>query len=536
MDKRAATFIRKNGSLADKRPDLVIDWDHKKNTYGPHELTAGSNKKVWWKCHKCGHEWEAKVCNRNHGRGCPCCAHKCLVPGKNDLATTHPQLAKEWHPTKNGDLKPQDVMYGQARKVWWICPQGHAYQASLNHRSGNHGTACSVCNRGRRTSFREQAFYYYLKQIFNDAISGFTADWLGRFELDIYIPSIKAALEYDGVAWHKEHNFRREREKYKLCQEHGIKLIRVKEKMPEGFAGYGLADDIYSIEDVEGKDNFVRLLHFVIDKLDPRSNMWTRKNALQIHTPLDIDLERDRYEIYKAATHVYGSLAEKHPAIAKEWHPSKNADLKPSMIKYGSDFKAWWICPTCGTEYESSVSHRVSGTGCPKCAKARQKDTYRKKHVSQVGGITNPKLLAEWNYEKNGDARPQDFPPQCVDKVWWRCQKCGYEWQAKISNRHNGRGCPCCSNRVVVKGKNDLATVHPELVNEWNYKRNDELKPEDVVFGSNRRVWWKCSVCGYEWEAPLNRRSQGAGCRKCADKNIWKIRRARILERLEHSK
>ena len=46
-------------------------------------------------------------------------------------------------------------------------------------------------------------------------------------ELDIYIPSIKLAIEYDGEAWHKNNTIKREERKYQLCKENGIKLIRL---------------------------------------------------------------------------------------------------------------------------------------------------------------------------------------------------------------------------------------------------------------------------------------------------------------------
>ena len=369
--KRIAAFVRKRKSLAETAPHLLEDWEYGKNTISPDLITRHSNRKVWWKCHKCGFEWEAKICNRSNGRGCPCCSHKRLVRGKNDLATTNPELAKEWHPTKNGDLLPSDVMYGQARKVWWICPVGHSYQATLNHRSGSNGTNCPVCNEGRQTSFREQAFYFYLKQIFPDAINRFTADWLGRFELDIFIPSRNLALEYDGAAWHKEEKFPREKRKYELCVKHGIRLVRIKERMPEVDESRVIADEIFAIEDVEGKDNFVRLLQNVIDRLDPRSNMLTRRNLIQIYSPISIDLDRDRYKIRKTCLRVKNSLMESHPALAKEWHPEKNEGFSPRMFTRGSDFKAWWICPRCGFEYEASISHRTSGTACPMCGREK---------------------------------------------------------------------------------------------------------------------------------------------------------------------
>lgn len=507
---------------------LMKEWNSTRNLalgFDPTRLRTHSNKKVWWKCHKCGYEWMAKICNRTNGRGCPCCGHRRLVVGKNDLGTTHPKLATEWHPQKNGKLTPQDVMFGQARKVWWLCPEGHSYQATLNHRSGKNGTACPVCNSGRQTSFREQAFYYYLKQIFPDAINRFKAEWLGRYELDIFIPSQSLALEYDGSAWHKEGNFKREREKYKLCAKQGIKLIRIKEEMPKG-EYLDIADEMYSIENVEGKDNFARLLLYVMDHLDPRSNFWTRRRACDIHSHIDIDLSRDRFKILSLGSPLKNSLARLRPDIAKQWHPYKNGELKPSMFKCGSDFKAWWICPKCGREYEATISHRVGGTDCVCCSKDKAAQSRRINRVKKSGGIVDAKLIAEWNFEKNNGMRPEDFPAHSGEKAWWRCCKCGYEWEAKICNRSNGRGCPCCANKVVVKGKNDLATLCPELAKEWNRERNGVLTPDCIVPGHDAKVWWTCSRCGYVYQAPPSRRAKGSGCRKCADKAIWAIRRA----------
>lgn len=75
--------------------------------------------------------------------------------------------------------------------------------------------------------------------------------------------------------------------------------------------------------------------------------------------------------------------------------------------------------------------------------------------------------------------------------------------------------CPCCTNRVVVEGVNDLATTHPEIAAEWNYERNGGLKPTDVVAGSSKRVWWKCPD-GHEWQAIVYRRKAGGGnCPVC---------------------
>ena len=130
--------------LQTKAPSLVEEWDYEKNEKLPSEYAFKSNASVFWKCKKCGYAYKAKISNRAIGRNCPCCAGKVAVPGVNDLKTTHPQLAAEWHPTKNGELTPEQVTYGRAIKVWWLCPEGHSYQATILHRSS--GTNCPKCN------------------------------------------------------------------------------------------------------------------------------------------------------------------------------------------------------------------------------------------------------------------------------------------------------------------------------------------------------------------------------------------------------
>jgi len=57
-------------------PTLLKEWHYKKNKdLTPSKITEGSHKKVWWKCPK-GHEWQARVADRNNGSGCPICYRK----------------------------------------------------------------------------------------------------------------------------------------------------------------------------------------------------------------------------------------------------------------------------------------------------------------------------------------------------------------------------------------------------------------------------------------------------------------------------
>jgi len=66
------------------------------------------------------------------------------VTGVNDLATQFPQVAAQWHPTRNEDLIPDRISGGARQKVWWVCEKGHEWQARVSSRTSK-GTGCPVC-------------------------------------------------------------------------------------------------------------------------------------------------------------------------------------------------------------------------------------------------------------------------------------------------------------------------------------------------------------------------------------------------------
>ncbi|WP_418608199.1 zinc-ribbon domain-containing protein [Georgenia sp. SUBG003] len=74
-------------------------------------VTAGSGRKAYWQCPR-EHAFEAVIVKRVSGSGCPICANRKVLAGFNDLATRHPEIAADWHPTKNAPLAPVDVVAG----------------------------------------------------------------------------------------------------------------------------------------------------------------------------------------------------------------------------------------------------------------------------------------------------------------------------------------------------------------------------------------------------------------------------------------
>ena len=130
-------------NLAVRFPAVAKEWHPTKNgNLTPFNFTPGSGRKVWWKCEK-GHEWDARIANRaTLGRGCPYCSNK-LVGTDNNLGVKFPELAKEWHPTKNGNLTARDVVPGSRKKVWWKCKSDHTWEAVIASRA--RGRGCSTC-------------------------------------------------------------------------------------------------------------------------------------------------------------------------------------------------------------------------------------------------------------------------------------------------------------------------------------------------------------------------------------------------------
>ena len=185
----------KINNLESLYPELAKEWDYKKNgILTPQMVTKGSAKKVWWLC-KEGHNYEASIYNRVSGKGCPYCSGNKVLLGYNDLATTKPELAKEWDYKKNGNLTPQMLTKGSNKKVWWLCKKGHSYEATISNRAS--GKGCPYCS-GSKT---ERLVYEILTKnnIRFKAEKKFNDINVMYYPYDIYIASLRLIIEPDGM-------------------------------------------------------------------------------------------------------------------------------------------------------------------------------------------------------------------------------------------------------------------------------------------------------------------------------------------------
>lgn len=141
-------------------------------------------------------------------------------------------------------------------------------------------------------------------------------------------------------------------------------------------------------------------------------------------------------------------------------------------------------------------------------------ENYRTELKNKSVGTLYPHLVLEWDTEKNGLLTPFMFTPGSGEKVWWICNM-NHRWRASIVSRTKGSKCPYCSGICVIRGKNDLATLRPDIAAEWNDEKNGELKPCNLKIKSNKKVWWKCKN-GHEWQAIIsNRTNKNQGCPFC---------------------
>ena len=137
-------------------------------------------------------------------------------------------------------------------------------------------------------------------------------------------------------------------------------------------------------------------------------------------------------------------------------------------------------------------------------------------HCAERGDRTLP---GQWHPDLNGELTPQTVTPYSNRRVWWLCER-GHTYQATVAHRTREKsGCPYCSGKKALPGYNDLATLYPQIADEWHPDLNGELTPQAVTPGSHRAVWWRCAD-GHEWKARIDSRTgkKKPGCPVCAGK------------------
>lgn len=492
-------------NFATKYPELLKELDFiKNNNLDPEKLSPRASQKVWWKCNK-DHSWQATISNRTrrqYNNACPYCTNRKLC-NENSLARLRPDIAQDWHPTKNNALTPSDVIAGGGIKVWWICKHGHEWQATVGTRVNN-STGCPKCTL--HTSRIEIAVYSEMLALFPDSV---WQEKIERYECDIFIKNKNIGIEIDGVYWHRQKS-NVDKTKSKLFDEKGIQLFRLRE--------HGLP--LLSERDISFKwsDKTFPIISRLVQQILKFAQL-TENERLMLHQYISgISLINEK-QYRKIVSHLPAppsgrSLADKMPDIAKEWAYDLNAPLTPEHFGPSANKSAWWRCIQ-GHVWKSVIQQRTfRRSGCLRCSLQRAPS-------ENSLAVIRHDLAKEWNSEKNGNLHPEKLFPNSNLKVWWVCNK-GHEWQAVISSRNsNVTGCPYCYGRYASK-TNNLAMLYPFLLVEWDAELNKGLNPSDFTPHVNKKVWWRCQK-RHSYEATIyNRTKNQSGCPICARNNSRK--------------
>jgi hypothetical protein len=258
----------------------------------PNDVRPGSEKKVWWRCHKNrSHEWQAQVYSRSSlGTGCPICRGSAATP-TTSLRATHPELAREWHRTKNGPRTPDSVKAGSQVSAWWQCRKDttHEWEMLVSRRAK--GGLCPFC----------------------------------RERLPTPKTSLRARFPAVAAQWHGTKNgaLRPENVTYKA----GRKVWWQCSVHPS---------------------------HVWAALISNRTRLGS--GCPFCHGPRASESE---------------SLRVRFPAIARQWHRTRNGDLTPADVRPFSQKVVWWRCRRSPAhEWRAPiVRFTAKGRGCPECRK-----------------------------------------------------------------------------------------------------------------------------------------------------------------------
>ena len=353
---------------------------------------------------------------------------------KNSLLLHAPEIAAEWHPIRNGFLRPTYISYGSKVEAWWFCSLGHAYPAKINNRVCNK-TGCPYCN-GKK-----------VLPGFNDLSTicpEIAAEWHPSLNGDLS-PSEVTRSSSKQVMW--------------LCPLGHAYPARIHSRTSHNTGcPYCSGNKV-----LPGFNDLSTICPEIAAEWHPSLNgdlspsEVTRSSSKQVmwlcplgHAyPARINSRTSRdsgcpYCSGKKVLPGFNDLSTICPEIAAEWHPSLNGDLTPSNVTRGCKDIVMWLCPL-GHAYPATINNRVSNnSGCPYCNgnKTALEDSFA--HLY-------PELLPEWNYVCNyAICNPIEIKPESKKSVFWICTKdythtfpMSIEDRVTYYNRHK-EACPFC--------------------------------------------------------------------------------------------
>jgi hypothetical protein len=405
---------------------------------------------------------------------------------RKKITEENPEVAAEWDYEQNNGLDPNDFTGGSNEDVGWKCKLGHTWRAPITKRFSR-GQNCPYCS-GNKV-------------------------WLGYNDLKTTHPRIAKEWDYkkNGKLRPEQFSIGADVKIWWKCRKcnHSWSAVMYSRKNSgcPACAGNILKPGVNDLQTVNPK----------------LALEWDAERNGSV-TPGNVAANKNKKAWWKcalghswqAAIHSrnngrgcpycsnrkllpgFNDLLTVAPELAVEWHYVKNKGLRPEDVLAGSHQTVWWLCKS-GHEWEAQIVNRLRGSGCPY-------DSGKRVILGETDLNTRyPNLCKEWDSTKNGQLTPDTIACHSPKRYWWLCPK-GHSYQSTTSNRirgnGNSNGCSYCSGKRPMVGETDFGTVHPELVDEWDFEKNKKLRPEHVTAGSHKKVWWKCKE-GHSWETAV---------------------------------
>lgn len=283
--------------VATTHPYALEYWDSGLNTTTLSEVVRGSNKELFWTCPQ-GHTVKSTVKSflyRNPSSLCTTCSGKAILAGLNDLETTHPDLMtggwngsqSHWDYAKNL-VEPSELSHGSARLVWWRCSKDHSWEARVSDRTRVNGTDCPDCSKQK--SKAEEEIVAHLESETGLRIVSRDRSVIRPYELDIFIPDKKYAIEFNGLYWHTETRLGRKYHKMKhdLAESRGISLLNIWE------------------------DDWKNNKKLVLDMIDHKLGMSSKDKIYARKTLIDSNVSTAESKSFMDAYHIQGFVGSSY--------------------------------------------------------------------------------------------------------------------------------------------------------------------------------------------------------------------------------
>lgn len=487
-------------SLKAKFPEIIEkEWDFEKNTIAPDTIPPTYRKKLWWICPN-GHSYQSLPGNKVYHTGgdYPYCSSQKLCR-EISLGYLNPELAKEWHPTKNGDLTPFDVFANTNQYIWWLCPTcGHEWRAKGSNRNANK-RGCPRCANYRSSSVPEQLLFRTIKKHYPDAINRHRIE---KDEIYVFVPSLNIGFEYDGQRFHNEKKLPKDIAKTKRLIDSGITLYRFRE---DNCPDIEVSDcTVIKVKYTPEYEDFEIKLEALLAELSTKD--------IKVDFGAEINDVRATLDCLPYEKSFAASEEQKRKdgiAPVALWDYEANAPLTPEMVTPKSAKRVNWICPTNPDhKWNGTVASVSNGFGCKECSGWR----YR---------YTTEEWIAEAK-KVHGD-KYQYHSVRYVDsetKVDIVCPKHGVFSQVPYYHLQ-GQGCPCCVHQKFHPSES-LATLYPDIAAEWDYELNASTgyTPYNIGINTRKKFYWHCNNgCNHSYLATIAFRvKRNSGCAICHGK------------------